>query len=188
MNTLITAAVNDELQGLKPGFKILYTGIGKENAAAALQAHLCALHPHELHGLTVLNAGTAGSVKHERGTLLCLTDVLGCRNGTIEKISIADWGAAAQLNCQPAVCFSASEFITAENRHLLNAAAHDCVDMEAFTEAGICRTAGVRFCSLKLVSDSFNMSLEQWQASLREVVAHLTDAIETLRNSNIITP
>jgi nucleoside phosphorylase len=69
---------------------------------------------------------------------------------------------------------------------MLDGILHDCVDMEAFTEATVCREMGIRFISLKLVSDSFNVSLNQWQASLSEVVHRLVNAIETLKRNSII--
>ena len=186
MKTLLVAAVAKELQGLSTNFNILYTGIGKENAESALRKYLLAMPPSERAELTVFNVGTAGCRIYERGALLCPTSVTAYCNGVLQSLAVVDWGAEKYINCRPAVCYSSDVFIDAENQSLLDDIAHDCVDMEAFTEASICCELGVRFISLKLVSDCFNVTLEQWEASLQAVVSHLTQAIETLRQNKIV--
>lgn len=186
MKTLIVAAVPEELYGLPANFDVLYTGIGKKNAEEALRAYLNDLTDAERRGLTVFNAGTAGSFKYKRGTLLYPTVIRGYQNGVIRNTMPVAWQADRYIDSYPGVCFSSDDFITEDNISTLDTILYDCVDMEAFTEAIICREMGVRFISLKLVSDSFNVSLEQWRESLSEVVHKLVDAIETLKKNNII--
>ena len=186
MKTLLVAAVAEELQGLSSDFNILYTGIGKENVENILRKYLTDLLPNERQEFTVFNVGTAGCRVYERGSLLFPTTVTGYSNGVLQSISVVDWGAEKYLDCRPVVCYSSDVFIDAENQSLLDSITHDCVDMEAFTEANICKEFGVRFISLKLVSDCFNVTFEQWKISLNEVVSHLTQAIETLKKSNVI--
>ena len=186
MNTLLVAALAEELQGLSSGFDILYTDIGKEYAEGALRKHLSATSPSERQKLTVFNVGTTGSKMYERGTLLYPTSVKAYNNGVIQEIALVEWGVAKYINCYPAVCYSSDVFIDAENQKLLDSIEHDCVDMEAFTLATVCSEFGVRFISLKLVSDCFNVTFEQWKSSLSEVVSHLTQAIETLKANKVI--
>ncbi|MDR2848595.1 MAG: hypothetical protein LBV39_05760 [Bacteroidales bacterium] len=186
MKTLLVCAVAEEIEGLSTAFPILFTGIGKEKAEFALREALSSKHPDELKDLTVLNVGTAGTQKYERGTLLCPTSVSGHRNGTLQTIPIENWDAAKYLDCRPVVCYAADVFITEENKSMLDNVVHDCVDMEAYVEALVCREFGVRFISLKLVSDSFNVTFEEWKASLRAVVSNLSNAIETLSHHSII--
>ena len=183
MNTLLVAAV---LQGLSSGFDILYTDIGKEYAEKVLRKHLAALFPNERENLTVFNVGTTGSSLHERGTLLYPTKAKAFNNEELQDISLIEWDANKYLKCYPAVCYSSDVFIDTDNQHLLDTIEHDCVDMEIFTLATICKEFGVRIISLKLVSDCFNVTFEQWKASLSEVVSNLTQAIETLKINNII--
>ena len=186
MKTLLVAAAPEELQGLSPDFNILYTGIGKENAEIILRKYLSAMSPSEREGLTLFNVGTAGCKMYERGALLRPTSVTAYSNGVLQSVPVVDWEAEKYIECHPAVCYSSNVFIDAENEYLLDNVAHDCVDMEAFTIANICKEMGVRFISLKLVSDCFNVTFDEWKASLSEVASHLTQAIETLKKNAII--
>ncbi|MDR0814465.1 MAG: hypothetical protein LBN37_01800 [Bacteroidales bacterium] len=184
--TLLVCAVAEEIEGLSADLPVLYTEIGKEKAESALRKALSSKHPDELKELTVFNVGTTGTQKYERGTLLYPTSVCGHRNGVLQNIPIEDWGVNRYINCHPVVCYAADVFITEENKHILDNVPHDCVDMEAYVEALVCKEFGVRFISLKLVSDSFNVTFDEWKASLKTVVSNLSHAIETLNKKSII--
>ena len=68
-NTLIVCALKNELKVDEAKFKILYTGIGKINAAISLTKYIS----EHNHIKNVINYGTAGSTKKEVGTLVDCT-------------------------------------------------------------------------------------------------------------------
>ena len=68
-NTLIVCALKNELKVDETKFKILYTGVGKINAAISLTKYI-----YENNQIkNVINYGTAGSTKKEVGTLVDCT-------------------------------------------------------------------------------------------------------------------
>ncbi|MDR3094476.1 MAG: hypothetical protein LBU62_07565 [Bacteroidales bacterium] len=186
MKTLLVCAVAEEIEGLSADFPVLYTGIGKEKAESALRKALSAKTSDELKELTVFNVGTTGTQKYERGILLCPCCVSGHRNGVLHSLPVEDWGASKYIHCHSVTCYAADVFITEKNKSMLDNIPHDCVDMEAYVEALVCKEFGIKFISLKLVSDSFNVTFDEWKASLKTVVSNLTTAIETLKNHSII--
>jgi adenosylhomocysteine nucleosidase len=143
----------------KAGIEVLYTGVGKVNAAIALvrrlEAHRHAGDPSPL----VLNFGTAGSVKIPTRTLVA------CRRFVDRDMDVAALGFApgeTPFDAWPpvlefpavfeglpeAVCGSGDSFAT--RSHAVDS---DVVDMEAYALAKACLAAGASFACVKYVSD-----------------------------------
>ncbi len=68
-NTLIVCALKNELKVDEAKFKILYTGVGKINAAISLTKYISEHNQIK----NVINYGSAGSTKKEVGTLVDCT-------------------------------------------------------------------------------------------------------------------
>jgi adenosylhomocysteine nucleosidase len=173
--SLIVMALPQESRGLleRAGATVLYTGVGKVNAAAALARHLaevrCANAPLPL----VVNLGTAGSRSIAAHTLVA------CNRFAQRDMDVSGMGFApgvTPFDSTPPViefppvftqlpqmlCSTADSFAT----HL-HAIAGDVVDMEAFALARVCSAAGVRFGCAKYVSDGADSdSAAHWEAAL----------------------
>ena len=143
----------------KAGVEVLYTGVGKVNAAISLTRRLEA-HRHAGGApAIVVNFGTAGSARIAARTLVA------CRRFVDRDMDVAALGfAPGETPFDPlpptlefpaffadlpeAVCGSGDSFATMDH-----GPACDVVDMEAYALAKACRTAGAAFACAKYVSD-----------------------------------
>jgi adenosylhomocysteine nucleosidase len=159
---------------------LLYTGVGKVNAAMALATRLTeyrlANHPPPL----VINFGTAGSRRFAARTLVA------CNRFTQRDMDVRALGFAAgetPFDVAPRVietavvfdslpqtiCSTADAFAT--DTHAVDG---DVVDMEAFALARVCLHAGARFACAKFVSDGADgASAQDWSTSLAQAAAAL---------------
>lgn len=191
---LVVLAMKEEGQGLfeKKGVDVLYTGIGKVNAAYVLMK---ALRERTLRGLTtrrVLNFGTAGSYSFKTHELVeCHRFVqrdmdvsaLGFKPGQtpfedgaieIEFEKFVDWLPAG-------VCGTGDSFETGPAR-----VACDIVDMEAFALAKICKLEGLSFVSVKYVTDgSDHNAHNDWSANLPKAAEAFAKTYERLLTSSL---
>lgn len=155
------------------GATVLYTGVGKVNAAAALARRLaeirCTGEPLPL----VVNMGTAGS----RG--LPAHTLVACNRFTQRDIDVSGLGFAIGVTpfdetppviefprelawLPPHVCSTADSFAT--HRHAVDG---DVVDMEAFALARVCVAESARFACVKYVTDGADSdSAVHWEAAL----------------------
>lgn len=141
------------------GIEVLYTGVGKVNAAIALTRRLEARRHAGDRAITVVNFGTAGSARIPARTLVA------CRRFVDRDMDVAALGfAPGETPFDPlppalefpayfpelpeATCGSGDSFAT-----LSHGPACDVVDMEAYALAKACRTLGAQFACAKYVSD-----------------------------------
>ncbi|HEU0225042.1 MAG TPA: 5'-nucleosidase [Steroidobacteraceae bacterium] len=142
------------------GIPVLYTGIGKVNAAVALTRALARYQEAGYALPLVANFGTAGSARIAPRTLV------SCRRFLDRDMDVGALGFApgvtpfdplppmlefgAHFGSLPdAVCGSGDSFATRAHDD-----ACDVVDMEAYALAKACRIAGAEFACAKYVSDS----------------------------------
>jgi adenosylhomocysteine nucleosidase len=173
---LVVAALASELPMLGTE-KVLFTGVGKVNAAYALTRYL-ALHPEVK---TVINYGTAGGAAAvKKGELVrCTTFVQGDMNcGELSPPGITfndpvmlqgriDFGDGGL------VCRTQDQFIT--NVHSLDMLEHlftggerfNVVDMEAYALAKVCAQMGKDFHCYKYISDDANETADNdWETNV----------------------
>jgi adenosylhomocysteine nucleosidase len=161
------------------GIPVLYTGIGKVNAAVALMRRLSDYRQAGRAPALVVNFGTAGGVSVKARTLV------GCRRFVDRDMDVGALGFApgvtpfdelpATLEFTPrfralpeAVCGTGDSFAT--RPHALDC---DVVDMEAYALAKACRIQGLEFACAKYVSDGADAeAATHWQ----ENVAGAADA------------
>lgn len=164
-----------EAQGVfaNAGVDVLFTGLGKVNAAYRLTHALAqARHAGAAPNL-VVNFGTAGSPVHLTGALLSCTrflqrdmDVtgLGFDVGTTpfeDTPAILTFDAVFH-QLRQATCATADRFETQSDR--LN---YELIDMEAYALAKVCYLEGVPFACAKYVSDGADHNAAQsWEANL----------------------
>ena len=174
-NLLIVMALPQESRGLleAAGATVLYTGIGKVNAAATLARRLAEIRTSGESLPLVVNLGTAGS-----RTLLARTLVV-CNRFTQRDMDVSGLGfapgvtpfddAPPMIEFPPVltrlpqrVCSTADSFATHEH-----AVSGDVVDMEAFALARVCLMERARFACVKFVTDGADSdSAAHWEAAL----------------------
>jgi adenosylhomocysteine nucleosidase len=179
-STLIVMALEVEGQGLfeRAGVPVLYTGLGKVNAALALMRALRDCR-HEGRAMPlVLNFGTAGSHILKSGSLVA------CRQFVQRDMDVS--GIGYPLGVTPfeeipariefpavfeelpsALCGSGDSFQTGVAKlHC------EVIDMEAYALAKVCHLEGAGFGCAKYVTDGADgAAAEDWQRNLPHAAA-----------------
>lgn len=172
---LVVMALPLESQGVfeRANVPVLYSGVGKVNAAHALTRKLAEYRHAALAPPQVINFGTAGSQRHKTGALI------ECRAFVQRDMDVT--GLGVPLGVTPfedlpstlevpvlfgdltqGVCGSGDSFV-------MIAAALDCdvVDMEAYALAKVCRLERTAFTAVKYVTDGADHAAgTDWQSNL----------------------
>ena len=188
---LVVMALREESQGEfeRAGVPVLYTGVGKVNAAHALTRRIAELRagggplPH------VVNFGTAGSNVHPTGTLLCcrafeqrdmdVTPLGFARGVTPYDESPARIEHAVMIEgLQVGVCSTADSFETGGHT-----VAADVMDMEAYALAKVCWLEQVKFSSVKYVTDGADhAAAADWRANMARAAVEFVRVYRGLRD------
>ena len=189
---LIVMALPQESRGLleAAGAHLLYTGVGKVNAAAALARRLAEMRCTGAAQPLVVNMGTAGSRSIAAHTLVAANrfaqrdmDVSGM--GLTPGVTPFD--ATPPIIEFPSVltqfpqvlCSTADSFAT--HRHEI---AGDVVDMEAFALARACLAENARFACVKYITDGADSdSATHWEAALDNAARAFLTVYESLDNA-----
>jgi adenosylhomocysteine nucleosidase len=178
---LVVMALPMEAQDIfeTAGIPVLYTGVGKVNAAMALTRALADYRNARLPLPRVANFGSAGSSRFSAGTMVSCTtfhqrdmDVsgLGFQRGETpyEKIPAVLQFASPFAGLPHASCGTGDCFETGR-RTLV----HDVVDMEAYALAKVCHVERATFACAKFVSDGADQAAaNDWQANLHRAAEH----------------
>jgi adenosylhomocysteine nucleosidase len=168
-------ALPQESRGLleRAGAQVLYTGVGKVNAAAGLARRLAELRCAGAPPSRVVNLGTAGSRSLRAHTLVA------CNRFAQRDMDVSGLGfergvtpfdpAPALLEFPPLfahlpqlTCSTADSFAT--HLHEVDG---DVVDMEAFALARVCVAENMPFACAKYVTDGADSdSAAHWEAAL----------------------
>ena len=150
--TLLVVALEAELPAeLTTGWRIIYTGVGKINAAVALSVELITSEPK-----AVVNFGSAGALASSLSGLQEVTRfvqrdmdarALGFSLGEtpFEGPGMIDLG-------RPGLCCGTGDSFVNVKPELVS----DLVDMEAFALAKICLKKSIDFYCFKFISDNAN--------------------------------
>jgi adenosylhomocysteine nucleosidase len=186
---LVVMALDIESQGLfeQHGVPVLYTGLGKVNAAIALTQRLAAYCHAGRKAPLVVNFGTAGSRQFATGTLV------GCHRFVQRDMDVRALGfaygvtpfeeAPTALEFEPVftelpqgLCGSGDSFATGES--LMHC---EVVDMEAYAYAKACRFAGARFACAKYITDGADHAAAgDWSGNLPAAAAAFWHSYEGL--------
>jgi adenosylhomocysteine nucleosidase len=167
---------------------VLYTGVGKVNAAMSLTRRLAQYRIASLPPPLVINFGTAGSRHFPTGTLVA------CHGFVQRDMDVSALGfpyghtpyeaVPAQLDfprvfthLPTALCGSGDSFETGVPRvHC------EVIDMEAYALAKVCHLEGVRFGCAKYVTDGADhVASSDWQSNLRRAGADFWRLYQDLR-------
>jgi adenosylhomocysteine nucleosidase len=191
-NVLIVMALPQESRGLleQAGAAVLYTGVGKVNAAATLARRLAELRVTGDPRPLVVNMGTAGS------RTLAAHTLVACHRFSQRDMDVSGLGFApgvtpfddtpALIEFPPALpalpqkhCSTADSFAT----HLHDVDG-DVVDMEAFALARVCLLEQANFACVKYVTDGANSdSAAHWEAALEAASRAFADVYRQLTSA-----
>jgi adenosylhomocysteine nucleosidase len=172
---LIVMALPQESGGLleAAGANLLYTGVGKVNAAGSLARRLTELRIAGAAPPLVINMGTAGS------RTLAAHTLVACDRFLQRDMDVSGLGFPAGVtpfddtpaiigfppvftHMEQRLCSTADSFAT--HRHEVSG---DVVDMEAFALARVCLMEQAQFGCVKYVTDGADSdSATHWQAAL----------------------
>jgi adenosylhomocysteine nucleosidase len=168
---------------------VLYTGIGKVNAAIVLMRELAARRAAGAPIPVVINFGTAGSSVLPTHSLVACNrfvqrdmDVSGL--GFAPGVTPYEDGVPAELAFPPVftglaqtVCGSGDRFETGAPR-----VACEVIDMEAYALAKVCWLEGVAFGCAKYVTDGADhAAADDWQQNLPRAAAAFVELYTSLR-------
>jgi adenosylhomocysteine nucleosidase len=182
---LIAMALPQESRGLleAAGAPVLYTGVGKVNAAATLARRLAEIRAAGQSLPLVVNLGTAGSRSLPAHTLVA------CNKFQQRDMDVSGLGFAPGVtpfdDAPPIIefppvlahlpqrtCSTADSFAT--HLHDVNG---DVVDMEAFALARVCLMERARFACVKFVTDGADSdSAAHWAAAL-DAASHAFESV-----------
>jgi len=187
---LVVIALELEGQGLfeKEQVSVLYTGLGKVNAALSLARRLSTLRAQGALPNLVVNFGTAGSRVFATGS------VIACRKFVQRDMDVTGLGFAlgetpfetlpATLSL-PAVFADLPEGVCGTGDRFETGAAGlpcDVIDMEAYALAKACLAEDIPFACAKYISDGADhTAADDWQASLPKAAAAFLELYRTLR-------
>lgn len=180
MKPRLVFAMKEEAQDVFSDFDVLHTGIGKVNAAFALTKSIVQSRPD-----VVVNMGTAGSGKFDRGSVVNCTSFIQ-RDMDVTALGIEKYKTpfsddpveieyGLKLSNMPqGICGSGDNFdVSAANRF-------DVVEMEAYALALICQREQIPFLCLKYISDGADgNSSDDWNETLHKAAEALKSALDT---------
>ncbi len=194
---LVAMALPAESAGVfqAAGIDVLYTGVGKVNAAITLTRRLARLSREGRGPPLVVNFGTAGSARIPARTLVA------CRRFVDRDMDVAALGFAPGVTpfdefpatlefpavftgLPEAVCGSGDSFATSDHGPVC-----DVVDMEAYALAKACRIEGAGFACAKYVSDGADENAAaHWKENVAGAAERFLSLYRSLRNEARASP
>lgn len=187
-NTLFVMALKQEAMGLLDalGADVLYTGIGKVNAASALMRELTIRRYEGCLPAQVINLGTAGSRCFRTG------DLIACHQFIQRDMDVTPLGfvpGETPYETTPVIletpvlfpdlisgiCGSGDSFVTGD-------LTMDCqvLDMEAYALAKVCRAEDVPFAAVKYITDGADAdAAEHWPERLRHAAEAFAEFVRS---------
>ena len=186
---LIVMALPIESQGVfeREAIPVLYTGVGKVNAAHALTRKLADYRHAQRPPPLVINFGTTGSRCFATGMLVAChrfiqrdmdLSALGFAPGVtpFEDIPALLEFPALFSELPNAVCGSGDAFATG-----VTTSPCDVIDMEAYALAKVCLQEQVQFACAKYVTDGADhQAADDWQSNLPKAAASFLDLYHSI--------
>ncbi len=185
---IIVVALKDEIKGvnLEQYAPVIYTGVGKINAAIKLQEAVLKYKPE-----LVINFGTAGAIGKLTGLFqidtFIQTDMDARGTGLLRGITP---GSGKQLPKAIGIVLGTSDsFITDAKKQLAGLTVNiDLVDMEAFALREVCQHFGIEFQSYKYISDSANNeAASDWQKNANKGALSYLNVLKSKYGVSLIT-
>jgi len=182
-NILISMALESECRGRFTKENVIYTGVGKINAAYNLTKSIEKHTPN-----IVVNLGSAGSSVFKRGKIVNCTKFVQ-RDMDVQPLGFQKWvtpfeednGAILNYglrvpNLEEGICGTGDSFDVSLNEKIYNV-----VDMESYALAKICQKENITFLCLKYITDGADKdSANDWTQSLEDASAGLFSEYENM--------
>ena len=179
---VVLTALEDELDPKRApsDVEIIFTGVGKVNAAMIATKAIVARHPR-----LIVNYGTAGKVSDG---IVGLVEVAHVIQRDMMAMPLAPRGRtpfAADLDrlssgSGSVTCGTGDSFVTTVDPWL-DENAIDIVDMELFAIAHVCQRHGIAWRSFKFITDDANdFAAEHWTANVADGQTLFWDAMKQL--------
>ena len=183
---LVLTAIDDELDKARApeGVEVIYSGVGKVNAASAATLALLVLRPS-----LVINYSTAGKISKK---LHGLVEVAHVVQRDMMAMPLAPRGStpfSSNLDKLASgfgdvICGTGDSFVTSSDPWLVENNI-DIVDMELFAIAHVCQRHSVPWRAFKFITDhANNLAAEHWTANVAAGQDLFWDAIKGLTVSN----
>ena len=179
---VVLTAIDDELDKARApdGVEVIYTGVGKVNAASAATLALLVLRPS-----LVVNYGTAGRINESLSGLLEVSDVIQrdmmamplAPRGRVPYSPELDRLSSGQAGV---VCGTGDSFVTTADPWLIENKV-DIVDMELFAIAQVCQRHSLPWRAFKFITDDANdLAHQDWVANVKDGETLFWDALARL--------
>lgn len=182
MDRLIVMALPMESQRQFDDIPVLYTGVGKVNAAYALAKAIHTRRPKE-----IINLGSAGSPVHRAGELVCCTRFIQ-RDMDVQPLGFAPF--QTPFEDHPTVLENGREVEgltaytcgTGDNFHTDGShEEYGVMDMEAYALAKLCHVESIPFTCIKFISDGADgAAAAEWETALKNGALLLREAYDRL--------
>ncbi len=183
---LVLTAIDDELDKAHTpeGVEVIYSGVGKVNAASAATLALLVLRP-----ALVINYGTAGKINE---SIHGLVEVAHVMQRDMMAMPLAPRGRtpfSSELDRLSSgfgdvTCGTGDSFVTSGDPWL-NENNIDIVDMELFAIAHVCQRHSIPWRAFKFITDDANdFAAEHWTANVASGQDLFWDAVKKLNASN----
>lgn len=179
---LILTALQDELGGPYPfgNVDVVFTGVGKINAAVAATEAIQKLHPS-----MVVNYGTAGKITPSLNGLIEIARVIQ-RDMITEPLAPRGTTPYSPLPVTftsghgSATCGTGDSFVTSTDPWLTTHGI-DLVDMELFAIAHVCQRHSIPWRAFKFITDDANdFSAQEWTANVASGEHLFWDALKAI--------
>lgn len=162
MSKLLTVcALRDEFPSHRRYENVIFTGVGKVNAAIATMQAVIELQPD-----LVVNIGTCGSNRKDLSGLIEV-GVFKNKDDT--------------FNDETIVFDSTKYNISTSDSFQHKRSGSDLVDMESFAIAKVCKVYGIRFRCFKYITDyPESNSLGDWQDNISKGDFYYTEVLDSL--------
>jgi len=180
---VVLTAIEDELKKDRApeGVEVIYTGVGKVNAASATTLAIMTLRPQ-----LVINYGTAGKIAHIHNGLV---EVSGVVQRDMAAMPLAPRGRTPfspemdrlSSGFGNVVCGTGDSFVTAADPWLVENNI-DIVDMELFAIAHVCQRFGVPWRAFKFITDAADENAaDHWNENVANGEDLFWDAMKSIR-------
>ena len=161
-------AMHEELDAESTSCEVVYTGVGKARATRAILRYIRENRDvmESENPPLIVSIGTAGSGKHHKGDILLCERFFNNGDSFIkESIEFNTFPESTPFICASSDFFVSEYNFKAEEVSKMREA-FDCLDMEAFALANICKELGLKFCAVKCISDGADGTVSDFDAEL----------------------
>ena len=180
---LVLTAIDDELDKARApaGVEVIYSGVGKVNAASGATLALLVLRPS-----LVINYGTAGRIRETLSGLVEVAHVVQRDMMAMPLVARGRTPYSSNLDrlssgFDGVTCGTGDSFVTSDDPWLTENHV-DVVDMELFAVAHVCQRHSIPWRAFKFVADANNFVADQWTANVGSGQDMFWDKVKKLSN------